>query len=201
MKTPAAIPQKGFRDLKEPVFGRVAAARFLAISVAELKRREQLELYGRGGIDAKGRRRYSQEDLDVMRRQGKSRAELRSPLGRENPFSPTHSKLYTTELAVRVFEELDQGTALTKIVTKLVIHPHQVEAIYAAWVNLGQGIHLRASIVRAINALALKAPEPITTDEELLQNLTRIASALAAVCAHCKRRPPQVCSRCAGWQE
>ena len=186
------------------------AAATLGISRSELRRREALGMYEAAFITDKGWHFYDPEYLSTLpnygnqprKGRGRQKAIVKGDVSTKAFPRKTllEKEFYNPREAARIFKALDEGMSSRDIVQTLFVHPDAMKAVYEAWKQLGTleggGIQISAKTLEAINELPLPGTYPVTTQEQLLENL-RQASKDTPTCNSCHKQPCRICLTCA----
>lgn len=213
--SPAATAQP--RRLKPPAgfFFRQGAARYLAVSITTLRKREIEGIYAATEIDEWGRHLYSLEDLERMRkldlRKRRTLAELRKEAAPPAPPAPKTTperlaeaeaarkelSLFTREQSVAAFRLLDSGKTPAETALELELHCLQIEKIYECWRKLSGALFLTHDQLEEIGLFKLEGEWPPKDARELIENLREISETRQAACAKCGERARSLCLPCA----
>jgi DNA-binding transcriptional MerR regulator len=160
----------------EKIIDREEAARRLAVSVHEVRRRQKTgELKPIRKKGEKGEVLFRVEDVDALSLKLANRL-----------------KEYSAEDAAKVFAGLEKGLTPIQCVA-LKVRPSAVEAITAAYAKMKGGVYLTGEEIATINTMELDGPFPVKTGEEIVAAFKFFAE---AKCLECKKRDRMVCVTC-----
>ncbi len=180
-------------DSRRLFYTKRQAAKKLGMSDSVFKRRQRLGMYPPTKVDKNGWQWFSEED--VRRFKGETYKGQLPPASRNARASDHEQTSYSDKECTDVFRALNEGKNPADIVAGLGVHAMKVKAIYAIWTELRELVALSGEEVRAIEKLAVDGVWPVKTGEQLVKNLTDMASKRR--CGSCGKRSAQVCRACA----
>jgi len=160
----------------EQVITREEAAKRLAISVSEFRRRQRLGELKAVRKGPKGELLFRVTDIDAINdRRLRQRAE------------------FTLDQAAQVFAKLREGATPIDCVIDLKVAPEAVEALMHNFAALNSALYIPAEQLRIINAMDLDGPFPLKTADDLIEVLRGVS---APKCVECEKRPSHFCKHC-----
>ncbi len=111
--------------------------------------------------------------------------------------SRKHWRSYSEAEALAVFEEIEKGTPMSKVVLQYKIHPTLVGVIREDYALLNRAVLVPREVMDRLNRLEGKIDGvfPIQNAEDLLRLIDRLLS--RGHCAMCKKQPKKICVECA----